>query len=318
MAQFSEQLERVDRLLREDPIEAFKLAQCLIDPPPADPCEHAQALDRYATACRVFGDLERSDDSYNAAKALCGCEVCLWDRLRRMIYLRIKQGLQKEAHELTEQALAAAPNSSMKGRCRVAATYAQVARGEYPAAIESARQAIDELDRSDLLYTISAATTIGVCAIRMNAVPESLLSDARNELRELRRGWPRNQRYRSARGKVSTVIALLGYRLGEVDPCELRETLARVQRLHVSLGLWRDAVQIIAESAEICAGMQREDLVARMILAMLDVLPKSLPRHVATALRRLKRSLQAIDRSEVLQAADAVRAAIALRPSPVL
>lgn len=66
------------------------------------------------------------------------------------------------------------------------------------------------------------------------------------------------------------------------------------------------------------ATVQREDLVARMIFAMLDVLPKSLPRHVITALRRLQRSLGAVDRSEMIRAAGDVREAVVLQPSPAL
>ncbi len=112
--------------------------------------------------------------------------------------------------------------------------------------------------------------------------------------------------------------ARIGYRLKDVDPCELRATLTRVQRLHVELGMWRDAVQISAEAAEICSEMRREDHVARMICKMLDILPESLPRHVTAALRNLRRSLEAVDRSEVLRAAADVRAAMALRPSPAL
>lgn len=318
MAHFSERVEEIDELLQSDPVEGFRFVVSLLNPPPTLDCDHARLLDCFGTACRVFGDLERAEDAYREADNLCRCKACGWDRLRRQTYLRSEQGLPDLAWDLAASAISAAPNRAMVGRCRVAAAYAQLTAGADMAAVETARQALAELDRSDVLYAVGAVTTMGCGVVRSENSSADSLRQARDELRELRRRWPRSLRYRSARGKTSWVAALLGYRLRDVDPCELRGTFKRVQRLHVEIGMWRDAIQLTVEGAEICSEMKREDLVASMILAMLDVLPESLPRHVATALRRLRRSLGAIDRREILRAATAVREAMALRPSPVL
>ncbi|MCP4664163.1 MAG: hypothetical protein GY856_52940 [bacterium] len=108
---------------------------------------------------------------------------------------------------------------------------------------------------------------------------------------------------------------MIGYRLGDVDACDLRDTLVRSQRTMVELGMWRHAIGIAADAAEICAEMRREDLVARSIEKMLDALPDSLPRHVAVAVRRFRRSLWAVNRDDVLRAAAELRASVTVRPS---
>jgi len=296
-------------------VKGFQLAVSLLERPPAARCDRARALDSFATACRVFGDLQRAEDAYGQANVLCRCERCWWDRLRRLTYLRVEQGEPQIAQKFAESALAAAPNRAMAGRCRIAVAYARFALSEDAAAIEIARQGLEELAQSDLLYTIGALTTIGFCANRIHPAPENLLRRAREDLRALRRDWPRKSRYRSARGKVSIVIGQLGYKLRVVDPWQLRAILRRVQSLHVELGMWRDAVQITAETAEICAEMRREDLVARTIEVMLDTLPSSLPRHVSLAVHKLRESLKAVDRAEVSEAAASLRSSLVMRSS---
>ncbi len=315
MSELAPGIERIDQLLQDEPVEGFRLALALVQAPPVGACDHARSLDSYATACRVFGDLARAEELYEEAHGHCQCERCLWDRLRRLTYLRVEQGEPELGGKLAAKAIAAAPNRAMSGRCRVAAAYARFGLAQHGAAIETARQALVELEQRDLLYSVGALTTIGFCAARMDSAPEDLLRDARAELGDLRRSWPRKTRYRSARGKVSMVVGQLGYQLRVMDPWQLRAILMRVQGLHVELGLWRDAVQITAETASICSEMRREDLVARTIEVMLDALPKSLPRHVNLAVRGLRESLQAVDRGEVAQAASNLRASLLMRSS---
>lgn len=314
MEDILKRIEAIDQMLQNDPIAGFELAVALLHPPPVVACDHARALSAYATSCRVFGDLHRAELSFDTAAKRCSCDRCSWDRLRRMVYLRTEQDLLENATALAHQAIKAAPDQASRGRCRVAAAYVELVVREHAAAIDIARQAVGELASTDLLYLIGAVTTIGVSAGRCKAASQALLLTARKDLRELRRQWPRNQRYRSARGKVAMVLSLLGYKLGAVDPCELRATLARVQRQHVELGLWRDAVLITAESAEICGEMRYEELVARTLHGMLDNLPSSLPRHVTVALRKLRRSLEAIDRAEIARAVGELRTALTFQP----
>ncbi len=297
-------------------MKGFRLAEALLDPAPTPPCDHARALDRYGTACRMLGDLEAADEAYAEANGLCRCSCCWWDRLRRVSYLRADQGTIEAARKIAERSINVAPGLAKKGRCRIAAAYVQAVAREDVGAIETARQAIRELERSDLLFLGGAVTTIGACARRIYPPPEELLRQTREELRALRRRWPRHPPYRSARGKTTLVIVHLGYRLGEVDACDFRASLMRAQSLHVELGMWRDAVQIIAEAAEICAEMRREELVARMIETMLDALPSSLPLRVTLAVRRLRKSLGAVNRDEVSRAAAGLRQALILQPPP--
>ncbi len=318
MADFSVRIEQIDQLLQDDPVEGFRSALSLLEPPPVDSCHHGRALDSFGTACRVFGDLARAEEAFGKAAGLCRCKRCWWDRLRRITYLRAEQGDLKAGRELAEKAISGAPNRAMAGRCRVAAAYVRLVAKEHEGAVQTARQALEELDPSDILYSIGAVTTIGFCSIHLAPARANLLHQAREDLRELRRRWPRNRRYRSARAKASMVAAVLGYRLRELEPWQLRAILTRVQRLHVELGMWRDAVQLTAETTEICSEMRRWDLVARTIEVMLDALPASLPRHVTTAVQRLRQSLEAVDRREVTRAATELRGTLVLRPSPVL
>ncbi len=296
-------------------MEGFRLALALLDPVPTPLCEHGRALDRLGTAYRILGDLEAADETYAEATGLCRCSSCWWDRLRRVSYLRAEQGAIETARKIADRSIAAAPERAKRGRCRVAAAYARLVAREDMETIATAGEAIDELERSDLFYHSAAVTTIGAAARRIEPPPEGLLRQTREDLRALRRRWPRHRPYRSARGKTAVVIVHLGYRLGEVDACEFRATLARVQGMHVELGMWRDAVQMIAEAAETCSAMSREDLVAQMIEDMLDALPRSLPLRVTLAARRLRESLEAVDRANISRAAADLRQALALRPS---
>ncbi len=312
------QLDAIDDLIREDPLAGFRQVSSTLDSARLDRCLRARTLDRLGTVCRILRDLERSDYSYSEAAKACQCTACHWDRLRRLTYLRADQGLLLDAQKCADEAIESAPNLEMVGRCRVALSYVQVLERNYSRALESARRATRELPRDDLLYIVGAITTIGNCARRIEPTPATVLIQARNDLRDLRRRWPRNSRYRSARGKVAWVTAFLGYRLGDVDPGELRSTLARVQRLHVELGLLRDALLITSEAAEVCAEMQREDLVAKTLIRMLDALPSSLPRHLTVAVRELRHSLDAIDRCALIRAAADLRNTLTQRPSLAL
>lgn len=315
MAPISVVIEQIDELLQADPVKGFRRAASLLDHPFSSRCDHARALDAFGTACRVFGDLHRAEGTYRAAIRRCRCFNCWWDRLRRLAYLRAEQGEPEAARVMAERSLLLAPDRPMVGRCRVALAYARLTARYDVEAVNTARLALGELARSDLLYLGAAVTSIAASASRIDPPPVDLLRQTREDLRALRRRWPRNPRYRSPRGKASILNGWIGYRLGEVAPCELRATLERVQLLHVRLGLWRDAAQIVVETAEICSEMRREDHVARTLEKMLDALPRSLPRHVAVAIRRLRDNLWAINRADLLKAVAQVRAALAPRYS---
>jgi len=138
------------------------------------------------------------------------------------------------------------------------------------------------------------------------------------DLKSVRQRWPYSRRYRAIRARIRLAIALIRNKLGETTDRDVRRTLAGAQRTTIDLGLLRDALDLLADAAEVCAGMRFEELAADTIRAMIDALPSSLPRHVATAVRRLRKSLEAVDRAAVTRAAEELRAALTLRSSTVL
>ncbi len=317
MAHDSE-LDRLDEVIGNDPIAGLEEARDLLSVPPPEPCLHARLLDRLGTAYRVLGEFVRAEAAYDEAKDLCKCRRCCSDRLRRIAYLRTEQGEVEAARKAAARAIELAPDLTLAGRCRVAAAYVRLVAREDVAGIAIARQALEELPQADLLYVGGALVTMGLCVVRIEPPPADLLRRTREDLRALRRRWPRHRPYRAPRARVRCIIGLIGYRLGEVDACELRDTLVRSQSTMVELGMWRHAVGIAADAAEICAEMRREDLVARAIEKMLDALPDSLPRHVAVAVRQFRRSLWAVNRDDALRAAAKLRDAVTVRPSPAV
>ncbi|MCP4662748.1 MAG: hypothetical protein GY856_45725, partial [bacterium] len=309
------ELDRLDEVIRDDPIAGLEKARDLLSVPPPEPCEHARLLDRLGTAYRLLAEFVRAEAAYGEATDLCKCRRCRWDRLRRIAYLRAEQGEVATARKVATRAVELAPDRDLAGRCRVAVAYVRLVERADREAINTARQALEDLAQSDLMYVGGAITTIGLCVVRIEPPPADLLRRTREDLRALRRRWPRHRPYRAPRARIRVIIGMIGYRLGEIDACDFRDTLVRSQRTMVELGMWREAVQLAAEAAEICAEMRREDLVARSIEKMLDALPDSLPRHVAVAVRRFRRSLWGVNRDEVLRAAAELRAAVTARPS---
>jgi len=308
------ELDRLDEVIRSDPIAGLEKGRDLLSVPPAEHCLHARLLDRLGTAYRLLGEFVRAEAAYGKAKDLCRCQRCWWDRLRRIAYLRAEQGEVAAARKVAAHALALAPDRALAGRCRVAVAYVRLVAREDAEAIDTARHALEELPQSDLMYVGGALTTIGLCVLRIEPPPADLMRQTREDLRALRRRWPRHRPYRAPRARVRGIIGLIGYRLGEVDACDFRDTLVRSQRTVVELGMWREAVQMTADAAEICAAMRREDLVSRSIEKMLDALPDSLPRHVTVAVDRFRRSLWAVNRDELLRAAAELRA-VTVRPA---
>ncbi|MCP4655980.1 MAG: hypothetical protein GY856_11240 [bacterium] len=131
----------------------------------------------------------------------------------------------------------------------------------------------------------------------------------------MRHRWPYSRRYRAIRARIRLSIGYIRHKLGETTDRDLRRTLASAQQTMIDLGLLRDAVDMLGEAAEVCAGMRFEELAADTIRAMIDALPSSLPRHVATAVRTLRKSLEAVDRAAVTRAAEQLRATLTLRSS---
>ncbi|MCP4655062.1 MAG: hypothetical protein GY856_06540, partial [bacterium] len=221
MAHDSE-LDRLDEVIGNDPIGGLEKVRDLLWVPPPEPCLHARLLDRLGTAYRVLGEFVRAEATYGEATDLCKCQRCWWDRHRRIAYLRAEQGEVEAARKVVARAVELAPDRAMAGRCRVAAAYVRLVAREDDEGIDIARQALEELPQSDLLYVGGALATIGLCVVRIEPPPADLLRRTREDLRALRRRWPRHRPYRAPRARVRGIIGLIGYRLGDVDACDLR------------------------------------------------------------------------------------------------
>ncbi len=309
----------IDSLLANDPLYGFQVAEQVVQnlqgQEHLDRCVLAQAWARLGTAFRTIGDCARAEHAFETAEGLCGCTSCRPDRLRRMAYLRTCQGLPGHGIDLAHAAVEAfGQDPRGVGRARLALAYAELGAGHLERSLVTARQALAELPPDDLLYVTGALCYISTIALRISLDPPTL-NQVLQELNQLRQRWPRAKRYRAARARVRMLRALIRDRLGLIRPADLRTTLRQVQRTLLDLGLIRDAVAVTAETAELCSSMRAEELAADTVYAMINALPDSLPRHLAMAVRKLRKSLQAINRTTICRAAADLREALILRPS---
>lgn len=307
-----------EETLARDPVEALEAARAEVGRIDLSPCDRARVWEEYAQACRVLGDYARADACYERAEELCTCRACLPRRHRRITYLRVHQGDYRDALRRAQEALATARSEQEVGRAEVAIAYVYGNIGEARPAIRHARTALRRLGAEDHLWAGSALVTISLAALSGAEVPDSELRELARELGNLSKQWPRQGVWRAHRARVRMIRVLIRDRLGTIRPAELRDGLREVQKTMVDLGLLREALEITAHTAELCAGMRREEQAARCVQAMLEALPSSLPRHVAVAIRKLRRSLEAVDRGEIPRAAAELRAAISLRSSPAV
>ncbi len=307
-----------EEILDRDPLEALEAARAELSRADLSPCNRARAWEDFAQACRVLGDYARADACYQQAEDLCTCLSCRPRRHRRIAYLRVLQGDQIAALRHAEEGLSTARSERDEGRARVALAYVHMTGGEVLPAIHHARAGLALLPAADHLWMGSAIGSISLATLRSDGVPAEVLREVVRDLRKLAKQWPREGVWKAHHAKVRMIRACVRDRFGTIRPAELRDILREVQKTVLEVGLLRDALEITVETAELCAGMRREELAARTVQAMIDALPSSLPRHLAVAIRRLRRSLEAVDRGEIRRAAAQLRAALAPRTSPAV